>query len=122
MEEIYTIQKIIEQDSVLLARLNINAKHAVFKGHFPQQPVLPGVVQIGMIKTVLNKQFARNYQLESIKNAKYLAMVIPDENRNLVLEVKYSEIEENALRVKAVLTAEERVFLKFSGNFVENNE
>ena len=122
MEKIYTIQVINEQDSSLLAHIIINAKHPVFEGHFPQQAVLPGVIQIGMIKSVLSEYFAKQYRLRSAKNAKYLSMVLPDKNQNLDLEIKYKEIEENTLKVKAVLKAEGHVFLKFSGDFVEDNE
>jgi len=122
MEEIYTIQELNEQDSSLLARIIINAEHPVFEGHFPQQAVLPGVIQIGMIKTVLSNYFTKSYRLANIKNAKYLAMILPDENQNLVLEVKYKKIEDNTLKVKAVLKAKGQVFLKFSGDFVEDNE
>ncbi|RUA30976.1 MAG: hypothetical protein DSY76_01875 [Bacteroidetes bacterium] len=122
MEEIYTIQEINNQDSTLLAQIDINAKHAVFKGHFPQRAVLPGVLQIEMIKTVLGDYFSGSYQLVNIKNAKYLNMILPDENQCLALEIKYNEIEENAIKVKAVLKAEGQVFLKFSGEFVADNE
>ncbi len=122
MAEVYKIQAISNQESTLHAQLNINVNHPVFEGHFPQRAVLPGVIQIGMIKSVLSEYFAKQYRLRSAKNVKYLSMVLPDKNQNLDLEIKYTENEDNQLKVKAVLKAEEQVFLKFSGEFVEDND
>lgn len=55
----------------------------VFAGHFPQQPVLPAVVQIMMVQEVLAAQ-GRASQLASVRQAKFLAPVGP----NLPLELR----------------------------------
>jgi len=122
MSEVYTIKDIREQESKLIAHITIDVKHAVFDGHFPQRSVLPGVLQLEMIKSVISQFFNRNYRLRLLKNAKYLAMVLPEQHQHLTIELDVKKIEEENLKVKAVIRAEQNVFLKFSGVFVEDHE
>jgi len=122
MSEVYTIKDIQEQQSKLIAQVTIDVNHAVFDGHFPQRSVLPGVLQLEMIKSVLSQYFNRNYQLRTIKNAKYLSMVLPEQNQHLTLELDVNKNEGESLKVKAVIKVAQSVFLKFSGEFVEDHE
>ena len=59
-------------------RYIFDASSAVFAGHFPGHPVLPGVVQILMAQMTLEEAFGRPITLSSVPNAKFMAPLEPD--------------------------------------------
>ncbi len=50
-----------------------------FQGHFPEQPVLPGVCQIGAAVALAGRMRGTPQVLSEIINAKFVAMVVPDQ-------------------------------------------
>ncbi len=50
-----------------------------FQGHFPEQPVLPGVCQIGAMVALAGRMRGTPQVLAEIINAKFVAMVVPDQ-------------------------------------------
>ena len=61
-----------------------DAGSAVFAGHFPEHPVLPGVVQILMAQMTLEDAFGEPLSLSAVPQAKFTAPVKPD----AVIEVR----------------------------------
>ncbi|GEM_PF-3032628 len=49
-----------------------------FKGHFPENPILPGVVIIQVIKRMYELYTKKNYLLFEIKQAKFIEIVSAD--------------------------------------------
>jgi 3-hydroxyacyl-[acyl-carrier-protein] dehydratase len=54
-----------------------------FSGHFPSNPVLPGVCQIQCILVALSEKYGRELKLKSISRGKFLNPVFPDEEITL---------------------------------------
>ena len=54
------------------------ADSAVFDGHFPGHPVLPGVVQILMAQMTLEDALGRPLDIRAIPQAKFTAPLRPD--------------------------------------------
>ena len=50
-----------------------------FKGHFPQESILPGVCQIEMILTVIAAHQDSKVKLSNVSRAKFLNVVRPEE-------------------------------------------
>ena len=50
-----------------------------FRGHFPGQPVLPGVCQISVALAMAERLRGKRQVLAEIVNAKFVAMVVPDQ-------------------------------------------
>jgi 3-hydroxyacyl-[acyl-carrier-protein] dehydratase len=48
-----------------------------FKGHFPGRPLLPGVMQIEMVRATAEKAFGKNYEISSIRKAKFTGECLP---------------------------------------------
>lgn len=119
MSKIYNIENIELKDNKLISLVSINKDHKVFDGHFPERSILPGVIELEIIKMILSKHFDSTFRLKLVKNAKYMALVLPDEISQFNVEIDYSTIEEG-IKVKSVIKDENKVYLKFSGIFVEN--
>ncbi|MEN8255170.1 MAG: hypothetical protein ABFR33_06835 [Verrucomicrobiota bacterium] len=48
-----------------------------FKGHFPEQPVLPGVCQIALAMAMADRMRGTRQSLVEVVNAKFVSMVRP---------------------------------------------
>ena len=53
------------------------ADHPIYKGHFPEQPVVPGVCTLTVIRECLAKIVGREVTFTAIKECKYLSALIP---------------------------------------------
>jgi len=104
-------------DNTVAALLEINPAHALFGGHFPGQPVVPGVCMMQMVKEITEQVLGKATKLVKADQIKFLALLIPAENQPLRMELKLSARENGATGVDAQLLNEATVFFKFKGLF-----
>ena len=117
-DNLYTIQSLTLEEGTVQAQLTLDPEHAVFKGHFPGNPVTPGVVQIEMIQETLSVALNRTVALNSMANCKFLAVLNPNEYQTIGVKISYSDIEENKLRVAAQFFADEVIFTKIQAELI----
>ena len=48
--------------------IRLNAKHSIYEGHFPEQPITPGVVQLAIIKELLAEHLQVKLALLKVNN------------------------------------------------------
>lgn len=102
-------------------RCRLHPEAPVFKAHFPGFPVLPGVLTLKMVVDAINaSQFfsTQTLMVQSIGNAKYLAVVNPQETQEVVISVAL-KAEKNAdepavFQFKATVQNGETRFATFS--------
>jgi 3-hydroxyacyl-[acyl-carrier-protein] dehydratase len=63
--------------------LDIPVDHPCFAGHFPGQPILPGVLLLERVMTLVQSQLGQPLDKYTIYNAKFLAAVVPGEWLNV---------------------------------------
>lgn len=93
LNSLYTIENIVDDDSVIKANISLNPNHKIYEGHFPGQAVTPGVVQIQIVKEILQKQLKRKLWLKSMKTCKFLQVIDPLKTPNITIDIKYSDGE-----------------------------
>lgn len=101
-------------DTQTQTKVLINAAHPIFEGHFPEQPVVPGVCMLQMVKDIVADKAQRNIQLQSLANVKFINVVIPQQHSELDITIKYEISVDNSIKVSSTITANETVFLKIS--------
>lgn len=102
-------------------RCHLHPEAPVFKAHFPGFPVLPGVLTLKMVVDAINaSQFfsTQTLMVQSIGNAKYLAVVNPQETQEVEISVAL-KAEKNAdeltvFQFKATVQNGETRFATFS--------
>lgn len=102
-------------------RCRLHPEAPVFKAHFPGFPVLPGVLTLKMVVDAINaSQFfsTQTLMVQSIGNAKYLAVVNPQETQEVEISVAL-KAEKNAdepavFQFKATVQNGETRFATFS--------
>lgn len=95
-------------------RCRLHPEAPVFKAHFPGFPVLPGVLTLKMVVDAINaSQFfsTQTLTVQSIGNAKYLAVVNPQETQEVEISVA----------LKAEKNADEPAVFQFKAS-VQNGE
>ncbi len=106
-------QEIIS-DTQTQTKVLINEAHPIFEGHFPEQPVVPGVCMLQMVKDIVADKAQRSIQLQSLANVKFINVVIPQQHSELDIHLKFDNTDENSIKVSGSIAANETVFLKIS--------
>lgn len=99
-----------------LIHILVNSKHEVFKGHFPGNPVMPGVCMMQIIKELTEGISNKSVQLTSMTNVKFMALINPETNSELRLDLEIIPIDEG-VKVKNTTYFDETTALKFSGQY-----
>jgi len=119
LKDFYTIVEIDSSDKEKIkAIIDLNKDHEVYEGHFPGNPVVPGVCLTQLIKEVMESVEDKELSLVYANNIKFMAVVNPEINNRLQidLKVKYDAVE-NIIKVDSVTHFNDQVFYKFKGNF-----
>lgn len=96
--------------------IRLNPEHAIYKGHFEQVPITPGVCQLQIIKEILMEKFKLNLQLIECDSLKFLMMINPQNNPELTINYILKNTDSN-YEVNAAISHETTVFTKFKGKF-----
>lgn len=115
---LYHIQRVAFTDGKLTASVTLNPEHAVFSGHFPGQPILPGVCQLALVKELLQRHLQKKLRLTQADQVKFMAMVDPRRTPELQMSIQLSEAD-GIHSVQAVLSAGDLVFLKSKARFAD---
>jgi 3-hydroxyacyl-[acyl-carrier-protein] dehydratase len=115
-EPLFTISSLHRHENTVHAVLDIDKTNAIFEGHFPAQPVVPGACMVQIVKEVLAKVLNTAVCLTKAENIKFLSLVEPANNQLLLLDMTY-ELIDNEIKVTANLIAHEVVCMKLQGVF-----
>ena len=64
-----------------------------YRGHFPGNPILPGIVQLSFIRRLAERRLGRPLRLAGVRRIKYLRLITPDMPVTLSLELVPDETE-----------------------------
>ncbi len=119
-DDFFSLAELIHEEEnpeKLEARLRINSGHRIFAGHFPGQPVVPGVCIIQMIKETLSAHFCKELILVTAEEVKFLNVINPLENPDIELEFKIRHPGDDLVHASVVIRGDDKVFMKFKGSF-----
>lgn len=101
----------------LKARIRLNADHAIYAGHFPGNPVTPGVMELQIVKELLEQKYARQLQLHTMPRCKYLQILNPAEHPELDVKIAFSNPANGQISISASGENGDRVFFKFNATY-----
>jgi len=116
IEGLYKVIQVDKTDEGILAKVHLNKDHEIFKGHFPGNPVMPGVCMIQMIKELTEDALGKDLFLTVSSNIKFMAIINPEINPDLELAIDINEIDDE-VKVKNTTTFDETVALKLNASF-----
>lgn len=98
-------------------RILVNANHEVFKGHFPGNPIMPGVCMIQIIKELTESITKSSLMIRTLTNVKFMALINPETNPELRLELDITVTEDDLVKVKNTTYFNDTVALKLSNAY-----
>jgi len=110
--DFYTVRHFEASENQITARLSLNTDHEIYTGHFPGRPVVPGVVQLQMIKEMMEKCLERDLFLNEIISAKYLNMINPLTTDTVNIEIHFQKSETADYKIDAKISEKDIVYLK----------
>lgn len=117
LKDFYKVNVLTIVDNLATAKITINKNHEIFKGHFPGNPVTPGVCMMQIIKELTEQIVDKNLFMESSSNVKFMAIINPEKTPDLVLELDITETE-SGYKVKNSTTFDDTVALKLTNNYI----
>ncbi len=117
-DDFYRVVQLDKKTDGLHAGLELNGAHRIFEGHFPGQPVVPGVCMVQIIRELLETATSKTLRLQQSDYIKFLSVIDPSKQKLLAADVQYIEKESGKLEVLASLHAEESICFKMKAVFI----
>lgn len=116
LKSFYTLQSYESENNIFRANITLNKDHDIFKGHFPGNPVTPGVCMMQIVKDLAEEFTKSKLFLKTASNVKFMAIINPYETPDLLLELDINDIDDE-LKVKSTTSFGETIALKLSANY-----
>ena len=116
LNDFYSFEKVHHIDGKVEATITFQPNHAIFAGHFPGQPVVPGVCLVQAVKDLLSIAIVQKLALEKAANIKFLAVIIPNQLPGIALQINYQTLL-HQVEVQATLHQEAKVCFKMNATF-----
>ncbi|MCE7041524.1 3-hydroxyacyl-ACP dehydratase [Dyadobacter sp. CY312] len=93
MNDLFSITNQTVEEGIILAEIRLNADHQIYEGHFPGSPVTPGVVQLQIVKELLENHLGRKLIMKGMRTCKFLQVINPLETPDIQISIKFEEGE-----------------------------
>ncbi len=123
MNNFYTVPsfEVSSSKDKVTARISLNSEHAVFEGHFPGNPILPGVCTVQIALELLEKLTGRELRLANAGNIKYLGFVNPLTMPDLIFELAIAQAGESSIHCSTAVSAGDTRICTFKGEYENIN-
>jgi len=114
----YTINNIMQTDEKKYAvSITLNPQHIIYQGHFPGNPVVPGVCMQQIVKEVLSVIIEEDLVLSKADNIKFINMIIPHNNSNLKVNITIKSNEKDMIKTDSQIVDDHTVYFKYIACF-----
>lgn len=111
LDSLFIVKKYAAEGSEIKATLELDENQAVFKGHFPDQPVVPGVCMMQSVKELVERYVKQKLTVIEADNMKFLSVLDPRVNK--VIQATVSIVNnESSFSINASLFADNVTFFK----------
>lgn len=96
-------------------KLKLDPECFIYKAHFPEKPITPGVCIIGIATEMLEELLGHHLDLKMVKNAKFLSVINPKESPEVYCKFKkITETEEGEIKSNIEITGDDIIYSKLS--------
>lgn len=118
IENLYQVEKLDDLGANNYeAHIRFNKEHEVFKGHFPGNPIVPGVCMMQIVKELTASVVKKKLLLKSSNNIKFMALINPFETPLLRINLCLEEKENAEISVKNTCFFEDTLAVKMNVNY-----
>ena len=117
LDNLFLTQSITETDGGFEAVVRCNPDHAVYKSHFPGNPITPGACMLQEAGVLMQEKMGRPLFLKTSKNIKYLSLLIPAEGKEVKFIFSHVVEGETECKTQVVIADANSVYTKMSLTF-----
>lgn len=121
LNSLYHVTSVEESDEGAVYNVKIDFTHTIYKSHFPDFPITPGVCVAQMAQELLAHCLRRPLTIKKVLNAKFLAALTPTDDIITVTLRKIS-IDNGIVRAQAQVASPSVVYAKVSMLAVERED
>lgn len=114
----YTVTELTKGENAVDATIKLNASHAIFEGHFPNNPVTPGVVEMEIVKEILSLGLEKPLKMKTMSSCKFLAVLNPINVENVHVKISITEMDDAFVRISGQLADDTTTFLKIAATYM----
>ena len=113
---LYFIENSNVMDGSISSEIKLNPEHSIFKGHFPNAPVTPGVVQMQIVKEILQLHLGQKLSMKLLRTSKFLEVLDPNQSASVHFSINYKWTD--FLEVVASGEINGKVFFKMQASYL----
>ena len=114
IDNLLRLISIADSENGYVAELETIPSCLIYKAHFPGNPITPGVCIIQAAGELLERKINRKIWLKTVKNVKFLSVIIPDEGKKIRYTFSNLVEEENGCKVQVLVSDETTIYAKIS--------
>ena len=120
LNKLYILSSLVvsETGDRISAQVALNKEHPLFEGHFPGNPILPGVCTVQIIRELLEKATEKELMLTKASNIKYLGFISPVTNPVIQFDITCRTTEAGTINCSAVVSDQGIGLCSFKGEYV----
>lgn len=118
IKDFYKVIGVQYTETAFVANIELNSDHSVFDGHFPGNPVMPGVCMIQIIKELVEEKLNQKLFLQQVSNVKFMTLINPLVNNKLSVNFTIEE-ESNWVKVRSSISFLDTVALKMNNIYIK---
>lgn len=104
-------------DTKFEAFVTLNNEHEIFEGHFPGNPVTPGVCMMQIIKELTEEITGKALFMKQSSNVKFMAIINPNTNPKLKLNLDLVGDVSSEFKIKNATFFEDTLALKMTNTY-----
>ena len=117
LNDLCFLQSVSDTEGGATFHILLKDDHPLYKGHFPGQPVTPGVVLVEIVKELLENHLDKSLDMTSMRQCKFLSAHNPVQNPQVAISASWTSGDEYT--VHAVGSSQSEVFFKLSACYRE---
>lgn len=111
IDSLFVVKDFQGEAGEVKACLELNAAHPIFDGHFPGQPVVPGVCMMQLMKELTERHLGKKLILSEADNMKFLSVLDPGANKVVQAAITV-KADVTGIAINASLFADTVTFFK----------
>ncbi len=81
----YVLKELTRSDkNEIVAEVHVPSDSPWFRGHFPGEPILPGVAQIGMVIDAIRQAQNQDLKVSGVRRVRFKQIIRPDDQLKII--------------------------------------